>query len=97
MTASLSGPGVAVSLFGVLVMIGLYLLPSVVAMVRKVVNVGSVVTVNVFLGWTLVGWVVAMAMATRTNPPVPPPPVYYPPPTPPAVYHTRAVGHWRAQ
>jgi hypothetical protein len=26
-----------------------------------------VVVINVFLGWTFVGWVVALAMACRTN------------------------------
>jgi Superinfection immunity protein len=28
-------------------------------------NTGSVVVVNVLLGWTIVGWVVALAIALR--------------------------------
>jgi hypothetical protein len=53
---------------GVLILIALYFLPTIVAASRKVVNLGSIVVINVFLGWTLVGWVVALAMAVRTNP-----------------------------
>ncbi len=48
-------------------LLGLYFLPTIVAVNRKVVNTGSVVVVNVFLGWTLIGWVVALAMAARTT------------------------------
>ena len=36
---------------------------------RKVTNLGSIAVINVFLGWTLVGWVVALAMAVRSLPP----------------------------
>ena len=47
---------------------GLYLLPTIVAAVRKVPNLGSVIVINLFLGWSLIGWVVAMAMAARSHP-----------------------------
>lgn len=43
-----------------------YFLPSVVAAERGVPHLGSVVVVNLFLGWTFLGWVVALAMACRT-------------------------------
>jgi hypothetical protein len=46
----------------------LYFLPSVVAVARKVTHQGSVVVINVFLGWTFIGWVIALAMACRTRP-----------------------------
>lgn len=48
-------------LFGFL----LYLLPSLIALWRKVPNAGSVLIVNFFLGWTFIGWIVALAMAFR--------------------------------
>jgi hypothetical protein len=35
--------------------------------VRKVKHQGSVVVINLFLGWTFIGWVVALAMACRTS------------------------------
>jgi hypothetical protein len=31
-------------------------------------HLGSIIAINVLLGWTLVGWVVALAMALRTIP-----------------------------
>ncbi|MGH9196652.1 MAG: superinfection immunity protein, partial [Acidimicrobiia bacterium] len=46
---------------------GLYLIPSLVAAIRKVPNAGSVFVINLFLGWTLIGWVVALAMAARSS------------------------------
>lgn len=52
-----------------LLLVGLYMLPTVIGATRKVVNVGSVAAINLLLGWTLIGWAVALAMALRTNPP----------------------------
>lgn len=49
----------------------IYFVPLAVAMVRKVSNTGSIAVINVFLGWTLIGWVVALAMAARTVQPRP--------------------------
>jgi hypothetical protein len=40
-----------------------YFLPVIVAAMRGHHNVGSIAVINVFLGWTFVGWVVALAMA----------------------------------
>ena len=45
-----------------------YWAPSITAGVRRVPNVGSVIVVNLFLGWTVVGWIVALAMACRSIP-----------------------------
>jgi hypothetical protein len=44
-----------------------YWLPTIVAAVRGVPNVGSVVVINLLLGWTFIGWVVALAMAARST------------------------------
>jgi len=43
----------------------LYVLPTLVAFHRKVPNAWSVAVINIFLGWTLIGWVVALALAAR--------------------------------
>jgi hypothetical protein len=67
MLASSSGSGGGAVVFGIIVLIGLYFLPTIVAVVRKVTNQGSVAVINCFLGWTLVGWAVALAMACRTS------------------------------
>lgn len=39
----------------------IYLLPTIVAIVRSRTNTGSILVVNLFLGWTLIGWVAALA------------------------------------
>ncbi|MGW1763582.1 superinfection immunity protein [Streptomyces sp. NPDC002073] len=54
------GPGV------LLVLVLLYFIPAVIAFARSVPNRGSVLVVNLFLGWSLIGWVVALAMAARS-------------------------------
>jgi len=45
----------------------LYFLPTIVAVLRRVPNSGSVLVINLFLGWSFVGWVVALAMAVRSK------------------------------
>ena len=53
--------GVAALAAGILA----YWLPSLVAWRRHAPSVGSVVVVNLFLGWTVIGWIVALVMAMR--------------------------------
>jgi hypothetical protein len=48
------------------ILLGLYFLPSILAQHRGVSNVGSIFVINLFLGWTLIGWVVSLAMAVKT-------------------------------
>ncbi len=45
-----------------LIMGVLYFIPSIVAKRNK--NFMSVLVINIFLGWTFIGWVVALAVAT---------------------------------
>ena len=45
-----------------------YLVPSLVAWCRGVPGIGQIVTVNVLLGWTVIGWIVALVMAFRHVP-----------------------------
>ena len=47
----------------------LYFWPTAVALNKKRANTGAVFMLNLFLGWTLIGWVVALcwAMTTPTN------------------------------
>lgn len=53
----------------IVVIVLAYFLPTIVAFARGVSNSGSVLVLNLFLGWTLVGWVVALAMASRSTAP----------------------------
>jgi len=48
----------------------LWWLPSIVGYWRHVPNQGSVLVINAFLAWTIIGWVVALAMACRSVPAV---------------------------
>ena len=50
-----------------LLMVIPYFIPTIVAINRNMHNKGSIIVVNVFLGWTLIGWVVALAMACGSN------------------------------
>ena len=53
-------------------MIGLiaaYWFPTIMAFMRHVPARGQVLVVNLFLGWTFIGWVVALVMALRAVPP----------------------------
>lgn len=48
-----------------------YFLPSCLAFARKHHNRDSVLVINLFLGWTFLGWVVALAMAASAVRPPP--------------------------
>jgi hypothetical protein len=66
----------------------LYLLPLIIGAARRVPDLGAVAVINVALGWTLAGWVIALAMALRSPAPptvqvtqvFPAPPLPGPPP-----------------
>jgi hypothetical protein len=53
----------------VILILALYFVPIIVACCREHHNVGSIAVINVFLGWTFIGWVLALAMAcSRVQP-----------------------------
>jgi hypothetical protein len=52
-----------------LVLLAMYFLPSIVALVRHRHNTGAILMLNLFLGWTCIGWVVAMVWAASSTPP----------------------------
>ena len=45
------------------IVFGLYFLPSIVASRRAMANKNSVFVINLFLGWTFIGWIIALSMA----------------------------------
>lgn len=51
------------TLFGISFLIGLYMLPTIVAAARKHRKTGGVAIVNVLTGWTFIGWIAALVMA----------------------------------
>ncbi len=54
---------VLIGLLTILAIVAIYFLPTIVAFKRKYKNRMSVFIINLFLGWTLVGWVVALALS----------------------------------
>lgn len=57
-------PSLPVLYIGLLVVVPLgYFLPAVIAKVRGKRNMGAIFALNLFLGWTLVGWVIAFVWA----------------------------------
>lgn len=56
--------GTAAFLFAIVVG---YLFPALVASMRKHNNANSIFIVNLFFGWTFIGWVIALAMAVSGN------------------------------
>jgi hypothetical protein len=53
----------------VLIVLAMYWLPSIIGYYRRTPDIFSVVLTNALLGWTVVGWLVAMVMAARTPAP----------------------------
>lgn len=45
--------------------LGIYFAPSIVAKVRKQKDIMSIFLLNLFLGWSLIGWVVSLVWATK--------------------------------
>jgi hypothetical protein len=45
-----------------------YFLPAIIAAVRNTHNSGGILLLNIFLGWTLIGWFIALVMAMTSAP-----------------------------
>lgn len=74
---------------GFFIGLAMYFLPTIVAGVRHVTCRGGIVMLNIFLGWTGIGWIIALIWAFTAPtwydyyytppppPPCPPPPPYW--------------------
>ena len=68
--------------------VGLYFVPSLIAVARHTHNSTGIFLFNLFLGWTGIGWIIAFIMALCSSPCLPYwhyhyPPGSYPYPPPP--------------
>jgi hypothetical protein len=54
---------VFVVFLGVLVLLALYLVPSLLAWTQGAIHLHSIVLCNLLLGWTVLGWLVALVWA----------------------------------
>jgi Superinfection immunity protein len=67
----MSAAGVILLIVVIVIAFGAYWAPTIVGWRRHVPNLGSIIVLNFLLGWTLVGWAVALAMSVKTiAPPV---------------------------
>jgi Superinfection immunity protein len=48
--------------------IGLYFLPAIIAAARQTHNATGILVLNLFLGWTIVGWFVALLLSILSAP-----------------------------
>ena len=67
--ADATGAGAFIGIVGFLAIAAMYFLPTIIATSRKVTNTGSVFVINLLLGWSVIGWVVALAMAVKSKTP----------------------------
>jgi hypothetical protein len=52
----------------ILFLIAMYWLPTIVAVVRRTPSALGVAALNFFLGWTVIGWIVALVIALAAYP-----------------------------
>lgn len=62
--------GLLFILLGILLGVSVYLLPSIIGFMRKKDNAVPILLLNLFLGWSLIGWVVSLVWATSKDAPV---------------------------
>ena len=48
----------------------LYFLPAIVAFARSKRDAGAILVLNLLLGWTAIGWVIALVWALRQDAPI---------------------------
>jgi hypothetical protein len=48
----------------------MYFLPSIIAFARSKRDTMAILLLNFFLGWTMIGWVVALVWALKTDIPI---------------------------
>ena len=59
--------------------LGIHFLPAIISGVRHTRNFGWILVVNIFLAWTVIGWIIALVWACLDQPSYLPPPGPYPP------------------
>ncbi|MFZ0760053.1 MAG: superinfection immunity protein [Candidatus Sulfotelmatobacter sp.] len=48
----------------------MYFLPTIIAFARSKRDATAILLLNFFLGWTMIGWVVALVWAVKTDVPM---------------------------
>jgi len=53
--------------FLIIAIVILYVLPSIIAYVRKHNNISPIILINIVFGWTLLGWFLALVWCLTDN------------------------------
>jgi hypothetical protein len=48
----------------------MYFLPTIIALARSKRDTTAILLLDLFLGWTMIGWVVALVWAAKTDAPI---------------------------
>ena len=59
------GPWEIALMLLILPSLAVYFVPTIIAIVRHARNVLGIVLLNIFGGWTLVGWIIALVWSIR--------------------------------
>jgi hypothetical protein len=51
-----------------IILVGFYWIPTILTVSNKKANAGAIGALNFFLGWTLIGWVIALVWALTVDP-----------------------------
>jgi hypothetical protein len=81
--------GVFFLIVSALVAIAAYWIPTIIAYRRKLPERSQILVIDLLLGWTFIGWVVALVMALK-----PLPPQYQQPPWQAPQYPPPGPGQW---
>ena len=54
-------------LFVLAIMLAAYFAPTIIAAARQHHQMGPILVINLFLGWTFIGWVIALAMSVSAK------------------------------
>jgi len=53
------------SIIGVIVILISYFIPTIIALIRKHRDVMAIFVLNLFLGWSLIGWIISLVWAFK--------------------------------
>ena len=48
--------------------LAVYFVPTIIAILRRVRNIVGIIILNIFAGWTFVGWIIALVWSIRDEP-----------------------------
>lgn len=51
----------------VLISLAIYFLPTILGYSKKKKNAGAILVLNLLLGWSIIGWVIALIWATTND------------------------------